>query len=111
MLAAKGMLPAIWFIFSRRDCDQSAQQLDGKGVTLTTAEGESCVIMPRAISHMGLMDLTRECQQLDGKGATLTCLRASHALGPLVIPWVPGTCACVRRSAPRQGRHADHARG
>lgn len=34
-----GMLPAIWFIFSRRDCDLAARQLALHGVQLTSDEG------------------------------------------------------------------------
>jgi len=33
------MLPAIWFIFSRRECDLAARHLDLHDVTLTTPEG------------------------------------------------------------------------
>lgn len=33
------MLPAIWFIFSRRECDLAARHLDMHGVQLTSAEG------------------------------------------------------------------------
>ena len=38
------MLPAIWFIFSRKECDLAAKQLEIHGVTLTTPEGahEAC---------------------------------------------------------------------
>ena len=39
-LSKAGMLPAIWFIFSRRDCDLAARQLELHGVQLTSAEGE-----------------------------------------------------------------------
>jgi superfamily II RNA helicase len=33
------MFPAIWFIFSRRDCDLAAQHLEMHRVTLTTPQG------------------------------------------------------------------------
>ncbi|GAB4818573.1 hypothetical protein N2152v2_005619 [Parachlorella kessleri] len=42
-LAARKMLPAIWFIFSRRDCDLSAQQLDTQGVTLTSPDEQAAI--------------------------------------------------------------------
>ena len=48
-LRAKGMLPAIWFIFSRRDCDVAAAHLASQGVSFTTPEG-ACACM-RARSH------------------------------------------------------------
>lgn len=35
-----GMLPAIWFIFSRRECDLAARQLAMHGVQLASNEGE-----------------------------------------------------------------------
>jgi len=35
-----GMLPAIWFIFSRRECDLAARQLALHGVQLTSNEGK-----------------------------------------------------------------------
>lgn len=38
-MSKAGMLPAIWFIFSRRDCDLAARQLELHGVQLTSAEG------------------------------------------------------------------------
>jgi superfamily II RNA helicase len=38
-LAAEGMLPAIWFIFSRKECDAAAARLQGLGVQLTTPHG------------------------------------------------------------------------
>ena len=43
-LSQRGMLPAIWFIFSRKECDLAAKQLEIHGVTLTTPEGahEAC---------------------------------------------------------------------
>ena len=34
------MLPAIWFIFSRRECDLAARQLAMHGVQLASNEGE-----------------------------------------------------------------------
>jgi hypothetical protein len=45
-LEAQQMLPAIWFIFSRRDCDLAAQHLEMHGVTLTTPQGA----LPGALS-------------------------------------------------------------
>ena len=38
-LAKRKMLPAIWFIFSRRECDANAEQLHRNDVTLTSPEG------------------------------------------------------------------------
>ncbi|KAL4443480.1 hypothetical protein ABPG75_011217 [Micractinium tetrahymenae] len=42
-LDRKGMLPAIWFIFSRRDCDLAARQLDIHDITLTTPEERAAI--------------------------------------------------------------------
>ena len=39
-LHERAMLPAIWFIFSRRECDLAARHLDMHVVSLTSAEGE-----------------------------------------------------------------------
>jgi len=38
-LRRKEMLPAIWFIFSRKECDASTARLDTAGIRLTTPEG------------------------------------------------------------------------
>lgn len=38
-LRRRAMLPAIWFIFSRRDCDSAAARLYASGVCLTNADG------------------------------------------------------------------------
>jgi superfamily II RNA helicase len=39
-LAERGMLPAIWFIFSRRECDLAARHLQVHGSSLTTPAGD-----------------------------------------------------------------------
>lgn len=38
-LHAQQMLPAIWFIFSRRECDLAARHLELHGVQLTSSDG------------------------------------------------------------------------
>ena len=39
-LEARAMLPAIWFIFSRRECDLAARHLEIHGAALTSPEGK-----------------------------------------------------------------------
>ena len=41
-LRDRDMLPAIFFIFSRRECDSSAQAFESHDITLTTPEGAQC---------------------------------------------------------------------
>lgn len=37
------MLPAIWFIFSRRDCDQAAVRCVEDGIVLTTPQEQASI--------------------------------------------------------------------
>ena len=43
-LHGSAMLPAIWFIFSRRDCDLAARHLELHGLQLTSPEGAPCCL-------------------------------------------------------------------
>lgn len=40
-LRRRSMLPAIWFIFSRKECDESASRLHASGLSLTNFDGMS----------------------------------------------------------------------
>jgi ATP-dependent RNA helicase HelY len=55
----EGMLPAIYFIFSRAGCDAAAQRLVDSGVRLTTAEERSAIrrLAEKRISHLADDDL------------------------------------------------------
>jgi ATP-dependent RNA helicase HelY len=55
VLADNGMLPAIYFVFSRAGCDRSVQWLRDSGVRLTTSE-EAERIRDRAESRAAWMD-------------------------------------------------------
>jgi ATP-dependent RNA helicase HelY len=55
VLAEHGMLPAIYFVFSRAGCDRSVQWLRQSGVRLTTA-AEAAEIRERAESRAAWMD-------------------------------------------------------
>jgi ATP-dependent RNA helicase HelY len=54
-LAGEGLLPAIYFIFSRAGCDQAAATVAGAGMRLTTA-GERAEIRARAERAVGHLD-------------------------------------------------------
>lgn len=74
------MLPAIWFIFSRRDCDLAARHLDMHGVVLTSAEGAA------AGGHWGAGG---GC----GGGLRRPLWRpASHPCCPPALPLPPAAC-------------------
>lgn len=47
-LRDRQMLPAIWFIFSRRECDSSAQAFESHGISLTSPEGAGSCGLPCA---------------------------------------------------------------
>ncbi|GIU96641.1 MAG: helicase [Actinomycetota bacterium] len=55
ILAKAGMLPAIYFVFSRAGCDQSVRWLLGSGIRLTTAE-EAAHIRERAETRAAWID-------------------------------------------------------
>jgi ATP-dependent RNA helicase HelY len=55
VLAEQGMLPAIYFVFSRAGCDRSVQWLRGSGITLTT-HPEAEQIRDRAEARAAWMD-------------------------------------------------------
>ena len=42
-LRARDYLPAIWFVFSRRGCDEAAVRCFKGGMTLTTAEQAAAI--------------------------------------------------------------------
>ena len=49
LLAGRGLLPAIWFIFSRRDCELAATRIGRSGLTLCSPVSiRSCFLVPRA---------------------------------------------------------------
>ena len=58
-LAGLGMLPAIYFVFSRAGCDQAAQQVASAGLALTSAEERMAIraIVEERTAHLGQDDL------------------------------------------------------
>ncbi len=80
-LAALGMLPAIYFIFSRAGCDQAAQQVAGAGLGLTTPEERAQIgaIVAERTAHLGQDDLT--VLGFSGWVAGLECGVAAHHAG------------------------------
>lgn len=54
ILRTRDMLPAIWFIFSRRDCDQAAVRCAESGTVLTTEEERS--IIQQEVGRIGFYD-------------------------------------------------------
>jgi superfamily II RNA helicase len=86
-LDSKKMLPAIWFIFSRKECDASVHRLASNGVVLTT-DAERAEILKE-------VDLLRADQPEAVKKAAVPALAAglaSHHAGCL-----PGWKALVER--------------
>jgi ATP-dependent RNA helicase HelY len=59
-LAGLGLLPAIYFVFSRAGCDQAAQQVASAGLSLTTAEEKTEIraTVEERTAHLGQDDLT-----------------------------------------------------
>ncbi len=58
-LVELGLLPAIYFVFSRQGCDQTAQQIAQAGFPLTTAaeREEIRAVVERRTGHLGAQDL------------------------------------------------------
>ena len=59
-LQLDGLLPAIYFVFSRKGCDATAEAVAAAGLGLTTAEERSTIraIVERHVSHLSDDDLT-----------------------------------------------------
>lgn len=59
-LASEGLLPVIYFLFSRQGCDQTAQQIAHSSLRLTTADERSEIheIVERRVGHLSEEDLT-----------------------------------------------------
>ena len=59
-LAEEGMLPAIFFIFSRAGCDAAAHRLVDAGIRLTDATQRASIreIAETRTAHLGDQDLT-----------------------------------------------------
>ena len=55
------LLPAIWFIFSRKRCELATLQLHAEGITLTTPVRSECLASRRAAAAAGFLhaDLAR----------------------------------------------------
>jgi ATP-dependent RNA helicase HelY len=58
-LADEGLLPAIYFVFSRKGCDQTAEQVASAGLQLTTADErvEIRSVIARHVAHLSETDL------------------------------------------------------
>jgi len=58
-LAAEGLLPAIYFLFSRKGCDQVAKQIATGGFSLTdsTERAEIRAVIGRRTAHLDTQDL------------------------------------------------------
>jgi ATP-dependent RNA helicase HelY len=58
-LADDALLPAIYFVFSRKGCDQTAEQIAGAGFDLTTSDerAEIRAIAARHVAHLSEADL------------------------------------------------------
>lgn len=75
LLSSRDMLPAIWFIFSRRDCDGFALQLDRNGVTLTSEAEQQAI----AAEVEALRQEQPEAVKAPAVGALLRGAAAHHA--------------------------------
>ncbi|MHB8467249.1 MAG: DEAD/DEAH box helicase, partial [Acidimicrobiales bacterium] len=76
LLDAKGMLPAIYFVFSRAGCDEAVRTCRREGVRLTT-EAEDAAIAE--IAHARAATLTPSDREVLGYDAWLAGLRAGVA--------------------------------
>lgn len=88
LLSSRDMLPAIWFIFSRRDCDGFALQLDRNGVTLTSEAGGSRLpVCPQQRVSKGL---ARLCAWPSGDTSAI-CACQTHAMPSQLglCSWMP----------------------
>ncbi len=58
-LASDGLLPVIYFLFSRKGCDQTAQQIAHSSLRLTSADERTQIraIVERRTEHLGEQDL------------------------------------------------------
>ena len=59
-LHREGLLPVIYFVFSRKGCDQAAEQVAAAGLTLTNADDRDRIrtIIDRHVAHLSPGDLT-----------------------------------------------------
>ncbi len=59
-LHREGLLPAIYFVFSRKGCDHTAQQVASAGLELTTPQHRKQIrtIIDRHVAHLSPNDLT-----------------------------------------------------
>ncbi len=59
-LHKEGLLPAIYFVFSRKGCDQAAEQIAAAGLGLTDADDRERIrtIIDRHVAHLSPGDLT-----------------------------------------------------
>ena len=93
LLDEQGMLPAIYFIFSRKACDDAVAHCDREGLRLTTAEERRQI---RAIAEAHVEALSDEDLHLLGYANWLTGLEsglAAHHAG-LVPPFKEAVEAC-----------------
>ena len=60
MLAEEKLLPVIYFVFSRKGCDATAETIAGAGLDLTTPseQAEIATIVARRVAHLSEEDLT-----------------------------------------------------
>ena len=93
LLDREGMLPCIYFIFSRAACDDAVRQCLDAGLRLTTLEEREAI---RAVVEGKVGSLTDADLAVLGYGRWLTCLEAglaSHHAG-LVPPFKEAVEAC-----------------
>lgn len=80
-LQSRGLLPAIWFIFSRRGCDEAADRLLGAGIRLTDASEAARI---RALADSRLAGLERADRATLGASRWVAALErgvAAHHAG------------------------------
>lgn len=99
-LTQRGLLPAIYFIFSRKACDEAAKSVVGSGVVLCSAD-EQEEIRKIAASHVADMD-SRDLEILgfDQFLRQLTAGVAAHHAG-MVPPFKEAVETCFERGLVR----------
>jgi ATP-dependent RNA helicase HelY len=92
-LAAAGLLPAIYFLFSRAGCDEAARSVVDAGARLTTAPERERIreLAERAVDHLGRSDL--RALEFDRWLAGLESGVAAHHAG-LVPPFKEAVETC-----------------
>ena len=112
LLKAKDYLPAIWFIFSRANCDKAAQQVHSSGAHLTSTEEQAAIYdmvaalrcfstLALSVCCKTLLPVSAKCdkavQQVHLSGTQLTSTEEQDAIsaigvGPQLLLYVYSVC-------------------